>query len=89
MSDLLIDGRPMVYSPGLAREVGIAEAVVLQALAETTFDCVVIGAGIRAVPDYLLLFEKVINAVHQGAPSAKLCFNTRPGDTAEAVQRWI
>lgn len=66
-----------------------AETVVSQALSQNKFDCVVIGAGIRAVPDYFLLFEKVINAVHQGAPSAKLCFNTKPGDTAEAVQRWI
>jgi hypothetical protein len=35
------------------------------------------------------LFEKLINVVHQNAPTAKLCFNTKPSDTAEAVQRWV
>jgi len=66
-----------------------AEAVVLQRLSESTFDCILIGAGIRTIPTHFLLFEKLINVVHQNAPKAKLCFNTKPSDTAEAVQRWI
>jgi len=66
-----------------------AETVVLQALAQNTFDCILIGAGIRALPQHTLLFEKIINAVHQQAPAAKLCFNTNPNDTAEAVLRWL
>lgn len=65
-----------------------AEAVVLQALAQQTFDCILIGAGIRALPENTALFEKIINAVHQHAPAAKLCFNTNPNDTVEAVLRW-
>jgi hypothetical protein len=36
-----------------------------------------------------LLFEKLVNVVHENAPGARLCFNTRPDDTAESVQRWI
>jgi|SRR5580700_11390685 hypothetical protein len=39
-------------------------------------------------PEYNLLFEKVMNAIHQKAPSAKLCFNTNPSNTAEAILRW-
>jgi len=66
-----------------------AEAVVARKLSEHTFDCIVIGAGIRTLPAYFLLFEKLINVVHQGAPGARLCFNTKPSDTAEAVQRWV
>lgn len=66
-----------------------AEMVVLQTLAQQTFDCILIGAGIRALPQHTLLFEKVINAIHQHAPSAKLCFNSNPNDTAEAVRRWV
>ncbi len=66
-----------------------AEAVVSQKLSESTFDCIVIGAGIRTLPPYFLLFEKLINVVHQNAPGAKLCFNTKPSDTADAVQRWV
>ena len=66
-----------------------AEAVVLRKLSESTFDCILIGAGIRTLPAHFLLFEKLINVVHQNAPKAKLCFNTKPSDTAEAVQRWV
>jgi len=66
-----------------------AESVVLKTLAENMFDVILIGAGIRALPQHTLLFERIINAVHQHAPAAKLCFNTNPNDTAEAVQRWI
>jgi len=65
-----------------------AEAVVKQHLDSQTFDCVMIGAGLREPPQ-LLLFEKLINLVHERAPNAKICFNTKPADTAEAVQRWI
>lgn len=66
-----------------------AEAVVEARLKEQAFDCVVIGAGIRTVPRYFLLFERLINVVHAHAPRAKLCFNTKPSDTAEAVLRWV
>ncbi len=66
-----------------------AEAVVQQKLAEKAFDCVVIGAGIRTLPAYFLLFEKLVNVVHAHAPAARICFNTKPSDTAEAVKRWV
>jgi hypothetical protein len=66
-----------------------AEAVVRSRLQQEPFDCILIGAGVRANPNNLLLFEKLINVVHQHAPHAKLCFNTMPGDTAAAVKRWL
>jgi DNA-binding LacI/PurR family transcriptional regulator len=66
-----------------------AEATLREQLEKKRFDCIVIGAGVRAVAGNLLLFEKLINVVHACAPQAKLCFNTNPMDTAEAVQRWI
>lgn len=66
-----------------------AEAVLQSALRQKPFDCICIGAGVRAVPSNLLLFEKLINVVHQHAPQAKICFNTLPSDTATAVKRWI
>ena len=65
-----------------------AEMVTAQSLKSRAFDCVLIGAGLRAAPQ-LLLFEKLINLVHVQAPAAKICFNSSPGDTAEAVQRWV
>jgi len=66
-----------------------AGAFVLDRLRRKQFDCIVIGAGVRTIPKYFILFEKLINVVHEHAPQAKLCFNTKPSDTAEAVQRWI
>jgi len=66
-----------------------AEAVAIDHLKRKRFDCVLIGAGVRTIPKNFLLFEKLINVVHAHAPQAKLCFNTKPSDTAEAVQRWI
>ena len=58
------------------------------ALAATTYDLIVIGAGIRLVPNTTDLFETLVNIAHAAAPQAKFCFNTNPADTAAAVQRW-
>jgi hypothetical protein len=66
-----------------------AGLVLEKQLATTTYDCVVIGAGIRLPPKSLSLLETVINAVRKGAPNASIAFNTRPEDTAEAAARWL
>ena len=63
--------------------------VLEKQLATTTYDCVVIGAGIRLPPKSLPLFETVINAVRKAAPNASIAFNTRPENTAEAAARWL
>src|ERR1700722_18323357 len=44
-------------------------------LASASYDCVVIGAGVRLPPQGLTLFEAVVNAVHKGAPVANIAFN--------------
>jgi len=66
-----------------------AEAVATQALTSRQLDCVVIGAGLRQPMPRLLLFEKIVNLAHTHAPQARICFNTTPADTADAVLRWI
>ena len=66
-----------------------AEKVVQIQLQQKRFDCILIGAGVRTNPSNLMLFEKLINVVHEHAPQAKLCFNTMPNDTAAAVKRWL
>jgi hypothetical protein len=66
-----------------------AEAVVASRLGEQAYDCVIIGAGIRANPTYFLLFEKLLNIVHELAPRARIAFNTKPTDTVDAVRRWL
>ena len=66
-----------------------AEEVVKAKLAEADFACILIGAGVRTDTDEFFLFEKLINVVHQLAPEAKICFNTGPADSVDAVKRWI
>jgi hypothetical protein len=66
-----------------------AEAVLSSQLKSKSFDCGLVGAGVRKIEPNFLLFEKLINIIHQHGPQARICFNTNPADTAEAVQRWI
>ena len=66
-----------------------AEATVGEALSRTSFDCILIGAGVRKDEQEFELFEKLVNAVHRGAPDARLCFNTGPTDSVDAVKRWL
>ena len=58
-------------------------------LASTSYDCVVIGAGVRLPPRRVAVFEAVINAVHKAAPGAAIAFNTTPEDSADAAARWL
>jgi hypothetical protein len=67
-----------------------AESVVSDILSREKFDCILVGAGVRVLPQHTVLFEKIINTIHQKAPpSSKICFNTNPSDTVEAAFRWI
>ena len=67
-----------------------AERVVSDTLSREKLDCIMVGAGIRILPQHTVLFEKIINVIHQKAPpSSKICFNTDPSDTVDAVLRWV
>ena len=66
-----------------------AEAVVKSQLELKPWDCVLIGAGVRTVPSNFILFEKLVNVVHENAPQAKMCFNQLPADIGESVKRWV
>lgn len=84
MIDRSWDGDLCMIGPD---DTGIAELAAT--LAKTTYDCVVIGGGLRLPARSLVFFERVVNAVHRGAPRAAIAFNTRPEDTAESAARWI
>ena len=68
-------------------EAGLAQ--LKAQLAAATYDCVVIGGGLRIPPKSLPLFEQVVNAVHEGAPHTPIAFNTEPQNTADAAARWL
>jgi hypothetical protein len=74
---------------GLIRPDETAGPEVERQLASKSYDCVVIGAGVRLPPRGLALFEIVINAVHKAAPNAAIAFNTTPEDSADAAARWL
>ena len=74
---------------GYIRPDETAGPTVERLLASATYDCVVIGAGVRLPPRHLVLFEAVINAIHKAAPGAAIAFNTRPEDSADAAARWL
>ena len=83
--------RNLGYEPdGCLVDLGeTAEAAVSSQLRAKQYDCVIIGAGVRANPKYFLLFERLLNVVHELAPKARIGFNTSPTDTVAAVQRWL
>ena len=74
---------------GMIRPDETAGPTVERLLAAKSYDCVVIGAGVRLPPRGLTLFEAVINAVHKAAPGAAIAFNSLPHDSADAAARWV
>ena len=66
-----------------------AESVVSDRLLREKFDCIMIGAGVRILPQHTALFEELMNTPSETPPSLKVCFNTSPSDTVEAVLRWV
>ena len=63
------------------------EAVVTTALTARSWDCVLVGGGIRRNEDRLKLFELIVNLVHRHAPGAAIAFNRALDDVVEAVER--
>ena len=74
---------------GLIRPDETAGPTVERQLASKSYDCVVVGGGVRLPPRSLELFEAVINTIHKAAPGTAIAFNTRPDDSADAAARWL
>ena len=66
-----------------------AAETVVACLRKTRYDGIIIGAGIRVAESNFLLFERMVNVVHEHAPQAKIVFNTSPKDNVAAVKRWL
>ena len=62
---------------------------VLDHLTSRSYDCIVIGAGVRMTTKHVPEFELVVNAVRQGAPQTPLAFNPSPDSSGEAAARWL
>src|SRR3954463_4186289 len=66
-----------------------AGSAMLEQALKASYDCVVVGGGLRLPPKSLALFETVVNIIHKSAPNAAIAFNTRPEDTADAAARHV
>lgn len=58
-------------------------------LQSNKYQGILIGNGIRGISANFMLFEKIVNVVHQYAQNAKIIFNTNPVDNIESIQRWL
>ena len=65
------------------------EARVTVALQARSWDCVVVGGGIREPEEQLELFESIINLIGRHAPQAAIAFNHTPHDLADAAARGL
>lgn len=72
----------------LTRDAETVEAQVSKALKETTYDIIVVGAGLRTLPPMADQFERLMNVLHHEAPQARLAFNSQPNDSDKAALRW-
>ncbi|MBF6435106.1 hypothetical protein IU432_15495 [Nocardia cyriacigeorgica] len=64
-----------------------AESTVRELLAAQTFDLVMLGGAVRALPEHTLLFERLVNVLVEEAPGIRFCFNTSPETTLDALRR--
>jgi hypothetical protein len=63
------------------------EVRVTVALQARSWDCVIVGGGIREGEEQLELFESIINLIRRNAPQAAIAFNHTPHDLADAAAR--
>src|SRR5262245_47270431 len=62
---------------------------IAEALTGPPYQCVVVGGGIRKPPEFLELFERVVNLIRVHMPGAAIAFNSTGMDSVDAVLRWI
>jgi hypothetical protein len=60
-----------------------------EALGWASYDVIVIGAGLRIIPNQTEMFEMVMNIIHEAAPHARLAFNMKPDDSGAAAERQL
>jgi hypothetical protein len=67
----------------------VAEEQVRAQLQDAQFGLAMIGGGIRMIPEHTELFERIVDVLHEVSPGIRLCFNTAPDNTVDALRRWI
>ncbi|MQY28456.1 hypothetical protein [Nocardia aurantia] len=73
----------------LPADADAAVTTLRECVSRGTFRVAMIGAGVRMAPEHTLLFERLVNALIDISPGIRLCFNTSPETTIDALRRWI
>ena len=66
-----------------------AEEQLRAHLRDARFGLAMIGGGIRMIPEHTELFERIVNVLSEVSPGIRLCFNTAPDNTVDALRRWV
>ena len=66
---------------------GSLDRAIHDRLTNGSFDCVVVGAGVRMTTKHVAEFEQVIDIIRKAAPSTPIAFNASPDSSADAVAR--
>jgi hypothetical protein len=62
---------------------------IKERLVAEQYDGVLIGYGLRSIPELTVFFEQIVNTIVEVQPKAKLLFNSHPSNTLDAVKRWF
>ncbi|MBV8736222.1 MAG: hypothetical protein JO007_03005 [Alphaproteobacteria bacterium] len=73
----------------LTKDEETVESQVSDALKDNSYDVIVVGSGLRILPVMTAQFERLMNVLHQKAPTAKFAFNSKPDDSDIAALRWL
>jgi hypothetical protein len=66
-----------------------AEAELRRLFDGHVFGVALIGGGIKNVPEYTVLFERIVNVLIDLQPNIRLSFSSHPTNVPEALQRWL
>lgn len=73
---------------GISKDPDEAEAQLRKRLAEDDFGIALIGGGVRLLPAYTVLLERIVNVLIDVQPEIRLSFNTSPQNALDAIRRW-
>jgi hypothetical protein len=62
---------------------------IVERLGDQTYDCIVIGAGVRLTTRRIPEFEQVLAAIRKVSPTTPIAFNSGPNSSVDAVGRWL
>jgi hypothetical protein len=91
----LTDARDALRAKGHEAEILLTTSVdkiegeLSDAVRARRYDVLVIGAGLRVLPPMAQQFERLMNAIRVYAPHARLAFNSKPDDSADAALRQL